>query len=157
MFKLSKSEILRIQEKKKCYPNPMAASIDSLKIVQEKRGWVCDDAIISVSKILGISESHLEGIATFYNQIFRKPVGKYVIRYCDSLVCFVNNSEKIKKSLEYNLKIKTGETTKDNKFTLLSACCLGVCDKSPGMLINKNIHVNLNYKGIPDLLEQYKL
>ena len=103
-----------------------------------------------------MNPSEIEGIATFYSQIFRQPVGRNIIRYCDSVVCFLTGYEIIKTTLENSLKIKTGETSKDNRFTLLPVCCLGNCDKAPTLMINEDTYSFLNAESIKHLLELYK-
>src|SRR3546814_18165934 len=110
------------------YPDARAASIGALKIVQAHRGWVPDGAIEPVAAMLGIGGAELEGVATFYNLIFRKPVGRHVIKVCDSISCFLTGYEDIKVSLETTLGIGYGQTTPDGRFTTLTTCCLGSCD-----------------------------
>ncbi len=127
-----------------------------MKIVQKKRGWISDQAIYAIAEILQIKPSDVEGVATFYSQIFRQPVGRNIIRYCDSVVCFLTGYKTIKIALEDYLKIKIGETTKDNRFTLLPVCCLGNCDKSPTIMINEDTYSFLTPESIPHLLESYK-
>ena len=127
-----------------------------MKIVQKKRGWISDQAIYAIAEILQINPSDVEGVATFYSQIFRQPVGRNIIRYCDSVVCFLTGYKKIKIVLQNHLKIQIGETTKDGKFTLLPVCCLGNCDKSPTIMINEDTHSFLTAESIPCLLELYK-
>jgi len=153
---LTDEEINEIQNQKKYYENSRAIVIEALKIVQKKRGWISDQAIYAISKILKINPSDVEGVATFYSQIFRQPVGRNIIRYCDSVVCFLTGYEAIKSALEDYLKIKIGETTKDNRFTLLPVCCLGNCDKSPTIMINEDTYSFLTSESIPCLLESYK-
>lgn len=156
IFKLTTNEIQAIQNEKKNYENAHAVSIEALKIVQKNRGWISDNAIYEISKILEIPVSDLESVATFYSQIFRKPVGKYIIRFCDSFVCYITGYKKVQKEIEKILKIKPGQTTLDEKFTLLPTCCLGNCDKSPIIMINKDTHIFLRPSIIGDLLEKYK-
>jgi len=153
---LTNEEINEIENEKKYYENYRAVSIEALKIVQKKRGWVSDQAIYAISEILQINPSEVEGVATFYSQIFRQPVGRNIIRYCDSVVCFLTGYKMIKTALENYLKIKIGETTKDNRFTLLPVCCLGNCDKAPTIMINEDTHSCLTPEAIPHLLELYK-
>ncbi|WAI12051.1 MAG: NADH-quinone oxidoreductase subunit NuoE [Buchnera aphidicola (Macrosiphum albifrons)] len=155
-FKLTNEEINEIENQKKYYENFRAISIEALKIVQKKRGWISDQAIYAIAEILKIKPSDVEGVATFYSQIFRQPVGRNIIRYCDSVVCFLTGYKKIKMALEDYLKIKIGETTKDNRFTLLPVCCLGNCDKSPTIMINEDTYSFLTPESIPHLLESYK-
>nr|WP_232036856.1 NADH-quinone oxidoreductase subunit NuoE [Buchnera aphidicola] len=156
VFYLSQSEISEILLKKKCYVNPRAACIEALKIVQKNRKWICKDAIVAIAEILSISACDVEGVATFYCHIFRKPVGNHIIRYCDSVVCFINGYHNIESELISRLHIYPGQTTRDGCFTLLPTCCLGACDKGPVMLIDKVLYTHLTVKGIKDLLDKYK-
>ncbi|XAJ80583.1 NADH-quinone oxidoreductase subunit NuoE [Buchnera aphidicola (Mollitrichosiphum nigrofasciatum)] len=146
---------MNINKVKEFYKNPRAASIEALKIVQKKRNWISQNAIIAIAKFLDISSTDLEGVATFYSGIFRQPVGRYIIQYCNSVVCFTTGYKNVKKSLEKKLNIKPGQTTVDKKFTLLSTCCLGYCDQGPVISINKKIYKKLNYSIIPLIIESY--
>ena len=112
------------------YEDPRAATIEALKLVQKERGWVPDGAIYAIADVLGIPASDVEGVATFYSQIFRRPVGRHVIRYCDSVVCFINGYQTIQQALEEKLSIKPGQTTADERFTLLPVCCLATVTKA---------------------------
>ena len=98
-FELSEAERAAIEHEMHHYEDPRAASIEALKIVQKQRGWVPDGAIYEIAKVLGIPASDVEGVATFYSQIFRQPVGRHVIRYCDSVVCHITGYQGIQLSL----------------------------------------------------------
>ncbi|MBT0720525.1 NADH-quinone oxidoreductase subunit NuoE [Tatumella sp. TA1] len=154
-FTLSENEQQAIEHEKHHYEDPRAASIEALKIVQKQRGWVPDGAIEAIAEVLGIPASDVEGVATFYSQIYRQPVGRHVIRYCDSVVCHITGYQGIQAALEETLQIKPGQTTADGRFTLLPTCCLGNCDKGPTMMVGEQTHVHLTPESIPSLLEQY--
>ncbi|WP_034916101.1 MULTISPECIES: NADH-quinone oxidoreductase subunit NuoE [Erwinia] len=155
-FVLSAAERDAIEHEKHHYEDARAASIEALKIVQKQRGWVPDGAIDAIAGVLGIPASDVEGVATFYSQIFRQPVGRHVIRYCDSVVCHITGFQGIQAALEENLNIKPGQTTADGRFTLLPTCCLGNCDKGPTMMVDEDTHVHLTPENIVNLLEQYQ-
>ncbi|WWO95190.1 MAG: NADH-quinone oxidoreductase subunit NuoE [Candidatus Dasytiphilus stammeri] len=156
-FILTLREQSEIEQEKKNYENTRSVVVEALKIVQKYRGWVSDDAIEAIAQILNISANDIEGIATFYSSIFRSPVGRHIIRYCDSYVCYMNGYEKIQYLLEKILKIKIGQTTSDKRFTLLPTSCLGYCDKSPALMIDDNMYGPINnYNFILVLLEQYQ-
>jgi len=155
-FGLSQEEYNAIEQEKKHYCDARSVSIQALKIVQKNRGWISDNSIESISKILNISNSDVEGVATFYSQIFRQPVGRHIIKYCDSIVCYITGYQKIVKKIEQLLDIKPGETTKDNRFTLIPTCCLGNCDKGPTMMVDEDTYTYLTQKNIKILLEKYK-
>ncbi len=155
LFSLSEEERQAIEQEKHHYEDARAASIEALKIVQKQRGWVPDGAIGAIADVLGIPASDVEGVATFYSQIYRQPVGRHVIRYCDSVVCHITGYQGIQAALEQQLNIKPGQTTPDGRFTLLPTCCLGNCDKGPVMMVDEQTHVHLTPEAIATLLEQY--
>lgn len=130
--------------------------IESLKIIQKYYGWVSDSSIGFLSKILKLPVSEIESVATFYSQIFRSPVGRYVIKFCDSVVCYITGYKKIQRILEKRLCIKSGETTIDNNFTLLPICCLGACNKGPVIMINQKTYFYLNKSSILKILDSLK-
>lgn len=152
---LSAAECNDIRKECAHYENMRAAAIEALKIIQKSRGWVSDDAIVLVAKFLCISVADLEGVATFYNQIFRQPVGRHIVRYCDSVVCYLLGCEKIKEMLMDKLGVAIGKTTVDSRFTLLPMCCIGTCDKAPVIMINHDIHYHVVPETIIALLEYY--
>src|SRR5215467_13148409 len=110
------------------YPNKKAVCIDAMKIVQKHRGWLSDEALGDIGELLGMSEADLDGIATFYNMLFRQPVGRHVIYLCDSVSCWIMGSDRQCSHLSKRLKVAPGETTVDSRFTLLPIVCLGACD-----------------------------
>ncbi|WP_395480174.1 NADH-quinone oxidoreductase subunit NuoE [Candidatus Curculioniphilus buchneri] len=155
-FNLSPQIRETIKHEMHYYEDARSISIEALKIVQRQYGWVPDDAIEAIAQILGISNSDVEGVATFYSQIFRTPVGRHIIRFCDSIVCYITGYQNIQATLEKLLSIKPGQTTPDNRFTLLPVCCLGNCDKSPTMMIDEDTYSYLTSECIAPLLEKYR-
>ena len=152
-FALSETERSAIEHEMHHYEDPRAASIEALKIVQKERGWVPDGAADAIGEILGIPASDVEGVATFYSQIFRQPVGRHIIRVCDSMTCYVGGHESVLGSIQQNLGIGLGQTTADNRFTLLPVCCLGNCDKAPALMIDDDTFGNVSADGVAQLLE----
>lgn len=155
-FTLSPEARAEIEHAKSHYPDARAASIDALKTVQKEHGWVPDGAIYAIADILGIPASDVEGVATFYSQIFRVPVGRHVIRICDSMVCYINGYEPVLTEIKSQLGIEPGQTTSDNRFTLIPVCCLGNCDKGSTIMIDDDTHGGLEPAAIAPLLEKYK-
>lgn len=138
------------------YDDPRAASIDALKIVQKRHGWVPDEAIAAIGGILNIPSADVEGVATFYNLIFRRPVGRHVIKICDSIGCFLTGYEELAAALKQHLNIDFGQTTADGRFTLLPICCLGNCDKGPVLMIDDDTHGPVAPARVAALLEPYR-
>lgn len=138
------------------YPTKRAVSIDALKIVQRHRGWVSDESLRDIAEILEMSVDELDGVATFYNLIFRKPVGRHVMMVCDSVSCWLTGCEAVSKDITKRLGIRLGETTADGRFTLLPIVCLGACDRAPVMMVDGDLHSNLAPQEIESVLEKYK-
>jgi NADH-quinone oxidoreductase subunit E len=138
------------------YPNKRAVCIDALRIVQRHRGWVSDDSLRDIAELLEMSPDELDGVATFYNLIFRKPVGRHVIMVCDSVSCWVMGYEQLRRRLAERLGIQMGETTPDGRFTLLPIVCLGACDHAPTMMVNEDLHRDVAAEKIDQILERYK-
>lgn len=154
-FALTDAERDAITHEKHHYEDPRAASIEALKIVQQARGWVPDGAIPAIAAELGIPASDVEGVATFYSQIFRQPVGRHIIRVCDSMVCYINGHEGVLATLKEHIGIAPGQTTEDGRFTLLPVCCLGNCDKGPAMMIDDDTFGGLDGEALCQTLENY--
>ena len=152
---LTAQEIHDIEHYMHHYPDPRAASLDALKIVQKRNGWVDDLQVSAIAQKLGIPATDIEGVATFYNRIYRQPVGRHVILICDSIACFLMGAESLAEAFKRELGIQYGQTTPDNRFTLLPICCLGNCDKAPTLMIDETTHSLVTVDSIRSLLEQY--
>ncbi len=153
---LTEEEKKEILEEVKHYPYPAAACIDALKIVQDHRGWVSDESVRDIAKVLMMSNEEVDGVATFYSRIYRKQAGRNIILVCDSVSCMIMGFGSIYKHISNKLGIGFGETTADGRFTLLPISCLGDCDHAPAMMIN-NDHFNyLTVEKVDELLGNYK-
>lgn len=153
---LSMEEINEIAAETAHYPKREAGCIDALKIVQRHRGWVSDESVHDIAVHLGMSATDVDSVATFYNLIYRKPVGRHVISICDSVSCWIMGYEQMRKHLHERLGIGFGETTPDNRFTLLPTVCLGCCDHAPAMMVDRDLHSDLDPEKIDAQLENYK-
>ncbi|WP_207062819.1 NADH-quinone oxidoreductase subunit NuoE [Motiliproteus sp. SC1-56] len=136
------------------YPERRAAAIEGLKVVQKHRGWVSDGSLQALAELLQMPVGELEGVATFYNLIFRQPVGRHVILLCDSVCCWIKGRDDLNRRLCQRLGIKPGETSADGQFTLLPTVCLGDCDRAPTLMIDHQQHGNLTPEKIDRLLDQ---
>lgn len=152
---LEDSERREIEEELSRYPDKQAVCVDALKIVQRHRGWVSDEALKDVATLLGMSPHEVDGVATFYNLIYRRPVGRHVIHVCDSVSCWVMGCGGLCEHLTAKLGIGMGGTTPDGRFTLLPIVCLGVCDLAPAMMVGETTHGGLSPEKVDEILEQY--
>lgn len=153
---LTAEEIHEIEKEAANYPRRDAVSIDALQIVQRRRGWISDESLRDIASHIGISPTDLDSIATFYNLIFRRPVGRHVIKVCDSVSCWLMGCDAVRHHLEASLGIGLGETTPDERFTLLPTVCLGCCDHAPAMMIDGDLHGDLQSSNVDAALEKYQ-
>ena len=152
---LTDRERQRIEAETRLYPHPRAAVPEALKIVQDHRGWVPDEAVKEIADLLGLSPSTVDSTATFYNMILRRSAGRHIIFICDNVSCWVTGYEAIRDHLCRRLDIALGETTADGRFTLLPAACLGECDRAPAMMIDGEVYGNLTPDKVDEALAQY--
>lgn len=135
------------------YPDRRAVGLEALKIVQKHQGWVSDESLLAVAGYLGMSAHELDGAATFFNLIFRRPVGRKVILFCDSVSCWIMGCNGIKDHISARLGIDYGQTTADGEYTLIPVPCLGDCDRAPVLLMDGEQHRNLTPEKIDQLLK----
>lgn len=133
-----------------------AAGLDALKLVQKRFGYICDQHLAEVAALLEMTPAELDGVATFYNLIFRRPVGRHVILLCDSVACWAMGEGAARAQLRERLGINPGETTKDGRFTLLPIVCLGHCDHAPAMMVDEDQYGDLDAGRLDAILDRYR-
>ncbi len=153
---LSDEERREIEAEFARYPDRRSVCIDAMKIVQAHRGWVSDESLHDLAALLGMSPADLDGVATFYNLIYRKPVGRHVIHVCDSVSCWIMGYDRLRDHLSARLGISYGQTTADGRVTLLPIVCLGACDHAPTMMVDGALHQDLDERKIDAILEGLK-
>jgi NADH-quinone oxidoreductase subunit E len=152
---LSAEERREIEAELAHYPHKQAVCIEAMKIVQRHRGWVSDEAIKDLAAVLEMTPDELDGVATFYNLIFRQPVGKHVILLCDSVTCWIMGYDRLRQHLTSRLGIQLGETSPDGRFTLLPIVCLGTCDHAPALMIDNDLHRDLDLTKLDEIVAKY--
>ncbi len=150
---LTEEERREIEAEFQHYAQKRAVCIDALKIIQRHRGWVSDEGIRDLAGFLEMTPDELDSVATFYNLIFRKPVGKHVILICDSVSCWIMGYDRIRENLTARLRIKLGETSPDGEFTMLPIPCLGACDHAPALMIDDELYQDLDIHKIGQIIE----
>ena len=130
------------------------AAVDVMKELQRHYGWLTDEAIVEAAGLLGLSPLQVEELATFYEKIYRRPLGATLIQVCDSISCWTACCEKLMAHLSKRLGVEPGGTTSDGSFTLVPCCCLGRCGEAPGMFVGDTFHGNLTEAKVDEILEQ---
>jgi NADH-quinone oxidoreductase subunit E len=137
------------------YPTRQAACVDALKIVQRHRRWVSDDGLRDVAALLEMTVDELEGVASFYNLIFRRPIGRHVILVCNSVSCWILGADRVRDEVQRACGAVVGGTSADGRFTLLPIVCLGACDHAPTLMVDDDLHRDVEPARIADLLARY--
>lgn len=151
---LSPEEVASVEQELAGLPTKRAACIGALRAVQRARGFVSDEALADLAPVLGMTPTELEAVATCYNLIYRRPVGRHVILLCDSISCFVTGQRWLQSGLEERLGIHFGETTADGRFTLLPCACLGICDHAPAMMVDDDLCCDFRREDLPRQLDE---
>jgi NADH:ubiquinone oxidoreductase subunit E len=119
--------------------------------IQEKVGYIPPEVIPRIAGALGLFPSQVQGVVTFYAQLYTKPRGKNIVRVCRGTACHVRGGKSILKLVKQYLGIEEGQTTDDMEYTLETVACIGVCALAPNMIINKDTYGNMNPKKVARL------
>lgn len=130
--------------------------IPILQEIQEQDGFISGAAINEVGQKLDLPTSKIFGVATFYNQFRFEPKGKYHIQICRGTACHVLGSASVLESIEKQLNVKAGQTTRDGLFSLEVVACIGACGLAPVISVNGTFHAKVSENSIKTILEQYK-
>ena len=133
-----------------------SAIIESLLLIQhDNNGFLSDELIGSLANYLNINKIDVYEVATFYSMFNLKQVGKITISVCTNVSCMLRNSDGIVDHIEKKLKIKIGESTKDNKFYLKDEMeCLAACNGAPMMQVNHINYENLTFEKVDNILDE---
>lgn len=153
---LTDTERRELEEAVKHYPDKRGAAIDALLTIQRRRGWISDDSILEIAQFLEITAEDLDSVATFYNLVFRKPVGRHVAFMCDSISCWIKGCEQVKEQIKKLYDVELGQTTSDGRLTLLPIACLGHCERAPAMMIDQDVHGDVTPDTIEQIVAKYK-
>jgi NADH:ubiquinone oxidoreductase subunit E len=119
--------------------------------IQEKVGYIPPEVIPRIAGALGLFPSQVQGVVTFYSQLYTHPRGKNIVRVCRGTACHVRGGKSILKLVRQHLGVEEGETTRDMEYTLETVACIGVCALAPNMMINKDTYGNMNPKKVARL------
>ena len=130
--------------------------IEILLELQEtkKTNYISDEEIVLISKYLGISESKICSVMSFYTLLSITPRGKHIVQVCNNLSCFLNDDINVLKTIEDKLGIKVNETTKDKEFSLEFTSCIGCCDEAPAIRIDDKVYTNLTEEKISNIFSE---
>lgn len=153
---LSDTERRELEDAVKHYPDKRGAAIDALLTIQRRRGWISDDTLFEIAEFLEITVEDLDSIATFYNLVFRKPVGRHVAFVCDSISCWIKGCEQVQEQMKTLYDVDFGQTSPDGRLTVLPIACLGHCERAPALMIDQDVYGDVTPEQIEQIVEKYK-
>ncbi|WIG61148.1 MAG: NADH-ubiquinone oxidoreductase chain E [Ktedonobacterales bacterium] len=138
------------------YPDPRSGTLPCLHLAQEAEGYVTPDGIAAVSEVTGTKIDEVESVVTFYSMYDRAPTGKYAIKVCTSISCYLRGCDGLMEHFEQRLGIQRGQTTADGSFTLQGVECLAACGMAPVLQVNGEFVENVTTADADALIERLK-
>jgi NADH-quinone oxidoreductase E subunit len=133
---ISESLKARMAEAVARYPSARSAMLPCLHLVQDELGYIPDEGVLAVAAAIGVKPDEVESVITFYSMYHKQPQGKYILKVCTSIACYLGGCDETLARLESTLGIRRGETTSDGLFTLEGVECLAGCGMAPAMQVN---------------------
>lgn len=128
--------------------------ITILQKVQEKFGYLPEEAMLEIARFTGVPESRVYAVATFYAQFRFTPIGRRHVMACRGTSCHVRGAPRILEEIEKRLGIKEGETSADLEYSLETVACIGACGLSPCIMINKKVEAKMTPKKVAELFRK---
>jgi len=132
-----------------------AELIPILHEINAELGYISDEAIKALNEQMKIPTSHIYSVVTFFRMLSNEPRGRHVIQFCESAPCHVAGGRLVLQKLQEELGLTQGETSQDDKWTLITTSCLGICGVGPVMIIDHDIYGNVTPDQVPDILSHY--
>jgi NADH-quinone oxidoreductase subunit E/NADP-reducing hydrogenase subunit HndA len=156
MMTICESNVAKIEEICKEFNNDKGELINVLHRAQNTFGYLPEEVQHIIADNLKTSLAHVYGVVTFYSFFTMVPKGRFPINVCTGTACYVRGAEKVLDEFKEILKIKVGETTKDEKFSLSSLRCVGACGLAPVVLVGEKVYGRISLDGVQEILDEYK-
>jgi NADH:ubiquinone oxidoreductase subunit E len=151
---VTEDDLARINEMASEYGQRKWALIPLVQRIQDEFGYVPPQCIPTISEAMGLFPSQVQGVVSFYAQLYTEPRGKHIVRVCRGTACHVRGGKTILKLVKQHLGIEEGETTPDWEYTLETVACLGVCALAPNVVIGDQVHGHMNPKRVEQLFKK---
>ena len=138
------------------YPDKQSATLPLLHLAQLENGYISGAVINTVGDLVDCHPAVVMDCVSFYTMLYTKPQGRHIIQVCQTLSCSLNGADALVDQVTDTYGIKPGETTEDDRFTLMKVECLGSCGTAPVVQINKEYHEGLSQQKFDELLETHQ-
>lgn len=143
----------RLREIVARYPSARSAMLPCLHLVQEQHGYITPEGVLAVAEAIGVKPDEVESIVTFYSMYSQEPKGRYIVKVCTSISCYLRGCDDVLAHLEQRLGIRKGETTSDGRFTLEAVECLAACGMAPALQVNGRFVENATIESASALID----
>jgi NADH:ubiquinone oxidoreductase subunit E len=150
----SEADLTRIREIVAEYSQEKWALIPLVQGIQNEFGYIPPQSIPIIARALGLFPSQVQGVISFYAQLYTEPRGKKVVRVCRGTACHVRGGKTILKLARQYLGVEEGETTPDLEYTLETVACIGVCALAPNIVVGDRVYGHMNPKKAEQLLKK---
>ena len=154
MARLSAENLERARATIALYPQPRSAMIPLLHLAQEQDGWVTGEAMEHIAELLDLTPAEVLGTASFYDMLFREPIGRHLIAICTNIACLLNGGYELLEHAEERLGIKAGATTPDGRFTIEEVECVALCGQAPCLAVNWRFFGNVTDEAFDRLVDE---
>ena len=155
-FKFTQENLEKVNDAIKRYPDKQAAVMPALWIAQQQNGWISNEVMQEISKILEINPEDVLGVVTFYTMYHQKPMGKYHLQVCTNVSCMLRGAYDIFEKVKQRLGIENMQVTDDYKFSLEEVECMGSCGTAPMMAVNEDYFEDLSVERVNKIIEDLK-
>ena len=156
-FKFTRENLDKINDAIKRYPDKQAAVMPALWIAQAQNGWISNEVMQEIAKVLEINPEDVLGVVTFYTMYHQEPVGKYHLQVCTNVSCMLRGAYDIYETVKKSLGIENMQVTADKKFSLEEVECMGSCGSAPMIAVNEDYYENLTVEKIEEILKSLTL
>jgi NADH-quinone oxidoreductase E subunit len=137
------------------YPDKRSALLPVLNRAQQTHGWLSPETLEFVAETLGLTASHVRGVATFHDLYRREEPGRHIVQICTNIACMLFGAESLLEVLDSRFDLRPGQTSGDGRFSLLVMECIGACDQAPAMVIDSELHQVQDKDSLIRILEGY--
>ncbi len=155
-FHFTEENLKRIEEARKKYPTSLAAVMDACYIGQEQNGYISEEVMEEIARVLDVPKTDVLGVVTFYTMYHQKPMGKYHIQVCTNVSCMLRGGKEIFEAVKEKLGIENMEVTSDGMFSIEEVECMGACGGAPMIAINNEYYENMTKEKVLEILDSLK-
>jgi len=150
----TEADLARISEIVAEYSQQKWPLIPLVQKIQTEFGYIPPQSIPIIAEALGLFTSQVQGVISFYEQLYTEPRGKRIIRVCRGTACHVRGGKTILKLVKQRLGIEEGQTTPDWEYTLETVACIGVCALAPNAVVSNQVYSHMNPKKVEQLFKK---